>query len=155
MDKLKRAGMDGLRKITQDHRYFGLDRQILKDETLKEITKLMSHLGTCSRAKVGCLIVRDGRIIMTGYNGSPPGEPHCIDVGCQMVDGHCVRTTHAEANAIAFAAKEGISTRGAIIMVYGWVTGGDLGICHACEKLAKAAGILKIEVIPYESSPRK
>jgi dCMP deaminase len=127
----------------------GVSRQVLKQETLHQITKLMSYLGTCNRAKVGCLIVRDGRIISTGYNGSPPGEPHCLEVGCDMVNGHCVRTTHAEANAIAWAAKEGVSTKGATIYVYGWITGGDLGICPACEKLAKSAGIEKTIIIPF------
>lgn len=100
----------------------------------------LSHLGTCRRAKVGALIVRDGRIIATGYNGSPPGQLHCLDVGCDMQDGHCVRTTHAEANAICFAAREGVSTQDADMWVYGW----DGGICHRCYKLALSAGIREV-----------
>lgn len=128
-------------------------RDVLKHETLREMVKAISKLGTCKRSKVGALIVRDGRIITTGYNGSPPGEPHCLDVGCDMVDGHCIRTTHAEANAIAFAARHGISTLGATIYVYGWITGGNLGICHACNKLAKSAGIVETVIVPYEKPP--
>jgi len=125
-------------------------REQLKIEVMHEIVKSLSKLGTCKRAKVGALIVRDGRIISTGYNGSPPGFPHCEDVGCEMVDGHCIRTTHAEANAIAFAARHGIPTDGATIYVYGWITGGDLGICHACDKLARSAGIARTEIVPFE-----
>jgi dCMP deaminase len=124
-----------------------MNRQILKEQVLFEIVKSISKLGTCSRSKVGAIIVRDGRIISTGHNGSPPGEPHCLDVGCTMVAGHCVATTHAESNAIAFAARSGISTLGATIYVTGWITGGDLGICPACEKLAKSAGIVKTVIV--------
>jgi dCMP deaminase len=118
--------------------------QQMKEETLRDITKLLSRLGTCSRAQVGCLIVKNSRIISTGFNGSPPGTPHCTDIGCQMEDGHCIRTTHAEANAIAFAAKDGISTDGATMYVYGW----DGGVCHRCNKLALSAGIKQIIVVP-------
>jgi len=131
-----------------------ISRQQFKEHTLQEITKLVSYQGTCKRAQVGCLIVRDGRILCTGYNGSPPGEPHCTDVGCLMVNGHCVRTTHAEANAIAFCARHGIATEGATIMVYGWITGGDVGICPACDKLAKSAGIVQTVIIPYDDKDK-
>jgi deoxycytidylate deaminase len=125
-------------------------REQLKIEVMCEIVKSISKLGTCKRAKVGALIVRDGRIISTGCNGSPPGFPHCEDVGCEMSNGHCIRTTHAEANAIAFAARHGIATAGAIMYIYGWVTGGDLGICPACNKLALSAGIVRTEIVPIE-----
>lgn len=126
------------------------ERTELKMEVLREIVKAVSKLGTCKRSKVGAVIVRDGRIVSTGYNGSPPGEPHCLDVGCEMIDGHCARCVHAESNAIAFAARHGISTEGATIYVYGWITGGDLGICHACSKLAKSAGIIRTVIVPLE-----
>ena len=111
--------------------------RIERYELIEEITKLVARRGTCLRATVGCVIEKDGRPLSWGYNGSPPGEPHCIDVGCEMVGGHCVRTTHAEINAIAWAAKQGICIDGARMFVYGW----DQGICHACEKAAKSAGI--------------
>jgi dCMP deaminase len=119
--------------------------RIERYELIEEITKLVARRGTCLRAQVGCVIEKDGRILSMGYNGSPPGEKHCSDpgVGCEMVGGHCVRTTHAEANAIAWAAREGISVRGSRLFVYGW----DKGICSACEKLAKSAGIEFIHCI--------
>lgn len=126
------------------------ERTRKKFECLVTQVKAVSQLGTCNRAKVGCLIVKNGRVICTGYNGSPPGEPHCEDVGCDMVDGHCVRTVHAEANAIAFAARHGLAVEGSEIFVYGWITGGDLGICPACHKLAKSAGIARTVIIPIE-----
>lgn len=125
-------------------------REQLKQDVIAEIVKAVSKLGTCKRAKVGAVLTRDGRIISTGYNGSPPGHPHCLDVGCLMEDGHCRRTTHAEANAIAFAARYGISTQGATLYVYGWITGGDVGVCSICAKLAKSAGIVHTVVIPLE-----
>lgn len=86
------------------------------------------------------MIERDGRILSTGYNGSLPGEPHCDDVGCDMVNCHCERTVHAEANAICFAARYGISIVGASLYVSGWHSGS----CHRCTKLAFAAGIKEI-----------
>lgn len=128
-----------------------MTRQELKEETLREIVKLVSHLGTCRRSQVGAIVVRDGRIIMTGYNGSPPGEPHCLDVGCLMVNGHCMRTVHAESNCVARAASEGISLKGGTLYVYGWVTGGDLGICRTCNMLTKSAGIVSTVIVPWET----
>lgn len=55
---------------------------------------------TCPRLHVGAVAVRGNRVLSTGYNGSLPGEPHCDEVGCLMVEGHCIRTIHAEENAI-------------------------------------------------------
>lgn len=65
------------------------------------LAKLVATRSTCPRLAVGVVIVApDKRIISTGYNGAPPGDPHCLDVGCDMVDGHCKRTIHGEINAI-------------------------------------------------------
>jgi dCMP deaminase len=111
-----------------------------RQEMMLEIARVVSMRGTCSRAQVGCVITKDGRILSLGYNGSPPGQPHCIDVGCEMEYGHCIRTIHAEANAIAFAAREGISVSGATLYVVGW----DGGICPRCEKLARSAGLIRV-----------
>lgn len=124
-----------------------MDR-ISRHQFIVESVKLAAKRGTCLRAQVGCLIVKEGRTISTGYNGSLPGEPHCSDpgVGCLMEDGHCVRTTHAEANAIAFAARYGISVEGATLYTYGW----ERGICDTCRKLVTTAGIVKIVEIPLE-----
>ena len=69
------------------------------------------------RLMVGATIVRDKRIIAGGYNGSVSGGVHCIDEGCYVIDGHCVRTVHAEANALLQCAKFGVPTDGADIYV--------------------------------------
>jgi len=90
------------------------------------ITREVAERSTCVRAKVGAVIVRDKNILATGYNGSPAGMPHCTDVGCLIytsetptgeVEENCFRTIHAEINAIAQAAKNGSSIRGADIYI--------------------------------------
>jgi dCMP deaminase len=73
-----------------------------------------------SRHGVGAVIVRDKRRIAAGYNGSPPGAPHCDIVGHMMRDGHCVRTLHAERNAIDQCALDGVSPEGATLYVTAW-----------------------------------
>jgi len=65
-----------------------------------KIAKLVALRSTCSRAQVGAVLVYNNRIVATGYNGSPPGEAHCIDIGCLIHEGHCIRTIHAEMNAL-------------------------------------------------------
>ena len=92
---------------------------------------------TCERAQVGAVIVRDKRILTTGYNGSPRGLPHCSEVGCLMDNGHCVRTLHAEQNAIIQAALHGVITEGAIIYV-------THQPCFNCAKTIINAGISEI-----------
>lgn len=82
-------------------------------EYFMDLADAASRRGTCDRARVGCVLVRFDRVIATGYNGAPPALPHCDDIGHDMVDGHCVRTIHAEDNAIIQAACLGISTDGA------------------------------------------
>lgn len=79
-----------------------------------DIADAVSCRATCDRAHVGCVLVLSDRIIATGYNGSPPGLPHCDDVGHDMEDNHCIRTIHAEENAIVQAALHGVSTKSAI-----------------------------------------
>lgn len=64
------------------------------------IAAVVATRATCPRRRVGAVIVQNNRILSCGYNGSAPGEPHCDDVGCDMVDGHCKRTIHAERNAL-------------------------------------------------------
>ena len=58
-----------------------------------------SQGSTCQRRAVGCVLTLKGHVVATGYNGSVPNEPHCLDSGCYIVNGHCIRTTHAETNA--------------------------------------------------------
>lgn len=82
-----------------------------------DIAKVAATRATCNRKHVGAVIVRDRMVIATGYNGSVRGLPHCDDEGHMMVDGHCVRTVHAEANAILQAARHGVRVGGASIYV--------------------------------------
>jgi dCMP deaminase len=90
------------------------------------ITRQVAERSTCNRAKVGATIVRDKNILATGYNGAPAGLPHCTEVGCLIyesrtpageIEQNCYRTIHAEINAIAQAAKNGASIRGADIYI--------------------------------------
>jgi dCMP deaminase len=92
---------------------------------------------TCPRKSVGAVIVRDKAVLATGYNGSLRGLPHCTDVGCLMVNDHCVRTVHAEANALLQAARNGVRIDGADIYV-------TASPCWDCFKLIANAGIKRI-----------
>ena len=98
---------------------------------------LLSLRSTCKRLSVGALIVRDSRVIAGGYNGSVKGETHCIDEDCLVVDGHCLRTIHAEMNAILQCAKFGVPTDGAEIYTTHFP-------CLSCMKQILQAGIKKI-----------
>lgn len=89
---------------------------------------------TCPRKSVGAVIVRDKTILSTGYNGSVRGAPHCTEVGCLMENDHCIRTVHAEANAIVQAARHGTRLEGAEIYV-------TASPCFNCFKLIANAGI--------------
>lgn len=98
-----------------------------------EIAQVVSKRSTCSRKKVGCILVVDGRIISTGYNGVLPNVNH--DEGLDE-DGNS-KTVHAETNAIAFCAKYGIPTQGAQL----WVT---LSPCDKCAEIIIQAGIKEV-----------
>lgn len=80
-------------------------------------SRVMAMRSTCPRLSVGCVVVRDKRIIASGYNGSIHGDEHCVDVGCKVVDGHCVRVIHAEQNALLQCARFGIPVEGADVYV--------------------------------------
>lgn len=92
---------------------------------------------TCPRKHVGAVIVRDKSILSTGYNGSIRGADHCTDIGCLMEAGHCIRTVHAEANALVQAASHGVRLEGAEIYV-------TASPCFDCFKLIANAGIRTI-----------
>jgi dCMP deaminase len=92
---------------------------------------------TCPRKAVGAVIVRDRAILATGYNGSLRGLEHCTDIGCLMENEHCVRTVHAEANAILQAARHGVGIDGADIYV-------TASPCWNCFKLIANSGIRRI-----------
>jgi len=116
------------------------------DEYFIGMANYVGTRATCDRARSGCVIVRDKRVISTGYVGSPPGLPHCDDVGHDMhtvinEDGtqsqHCIRTAHAEQNAMAQAARFGVALEGATMYC-------KMTLCHVCAKMAVTAGIKRI-----------
>lgn len=98
---------------------------------------LLALRSTCDRLAVGATIIRDNRIIAGGYNGSVSGGVHCVDEGCYVIDGHCVRTIHAEMNAILQCAKFGVATEGAEIYVTHFP-------CLQCCKAIIQSGIKKV-----------
>ncbi|ASG81032.1 ComE operon protein 2 [Lactobacillus pentosus] len=116
------------------------DQRIPWDQYFMMQAVLLSSRSTCERLSVGATIVRDKRIIAGGYNGSVSGDVHCIDEGCYLVDGHCVRTIHAEMNAILQCAKFGAATDGAEIYVTDFP-------CLQCTKMLLQAGITKIHYL--------
>ena len=107
------------------------------DEYFMRIAREVATRATCLRRSVGAVIVRDRRILSTGYNGSPPGQPHCYEVGCLMEDGRCIRTLHAEQNALIQAALHGVSTEGATLY-------GTCRPCHVCARMIVGAGIRRV-----------
>jgi dCMP deaminase len=116
------------------------------DDYFLDIAESVSKRATCDRGRSGCVIVRDKQILVTGYVGSPSGLPHCDDVGHLLKsviheDGsttqHCMRTVHAEQNAICQAAKEGISIKGAILYC-------RMTPCRTCAMLLINCGIKRV-----------
>lgn len=98
---------------------------------------LLALRSTCTRLMVGATIVRDKRIIAGGYNGAISGGEHCIDEGRYVIDNHCVRTIHAEVNALLQCAKFGVATEGAEVYVTHFP-------CLNCRKALIQAGIKKV-----------
>jgi dCMP deaminase len=107
------------------------------DEYFMNIARTVATRSTCPRKYVGAVIVRDRTILSTGYNGSIRGTPHCSEAGHMMVDGHCVRTIHAEVNAIIQAAKNGTAIERASIYV-------TASPCWNCFKAIANSGLLRI-----------
>ncbi len=107
------------------------------DEYFMNIATEVASRATCDRKHVGAVVVRDKSILATGYNGSVRGLGHCDDDGHLMEDGHCVRTVHAEANAIVQAARNGMRIEGASIYV-------TASPCWGCFRLIANAGIVRI-----------
>jgi dCMP deaminase len=89
---------------------------------------------TCDRKKVGAVIVVNRQVVATGYNGSITGMPHCDDAGHDMRSGHCVRTIHAEMNALAQAARRGVAVEGSEIYT-------TTSPCWACFRVLVNAGV--------------
>ncbi|MCJ7793164.1 MAG: cytidine/deoxycytidylate deaminase family protein [Candidatus Marinimicrobia bacterium] len=107
------------------------------DDYFLQISDLVSTRATCQRLHVGALLVKDKKIISTGYCGAPKGIPDCYQVGCLMKGGHCVRTVHAEVNAVIQAAYHGIATQGSTLYA-NWLP------CYDCSKMLINAGVEKI-----------
>jgi dCMP deaminase len=107
------------------------------NEYFLSIADKVAKRSTCERAQVGAVIVKEKRILTTGYNGSPRGLPHCTEAGCLMDNGHCVRTLHAEQNAIIQAALHGVITEGSKIYI-------THQPCFNCAKAIINAGITEI-----------
>ena len=104
------------------------------DEYFIEIVKLISKRASCPRKQVGALIVKNNKIISSGYNGSPKGMEHCSDVGCLIENNHCIRVIHAEANALLQAGKEAEGSKLYCTLLP----------CETCYKLCIQAGIKEI-----------
>jgi dCMP deaminase len=116
------------------------------DEYFLKLIDVVGERATCDRAKSGCVIVKDKRVIATGYVGSPPGLPHCDEVGHDLrkmpdengnIKQHCVRTIHAEQSAIVQAAKFGTSIEGSTLYV-------KMEPCKACAMMIISAGIKRV-----------
>lgn len=107
------------------------------DRYFMDIARQVATRATCDRRHVGAVLVRDRTILATGYNGSMRGAEHCDDVGHLLENGHCVRTVHAEANAIAQAAKHGARIDGATCYV-------NICPCPSCFKLLANSGVARV-----------
>jgi len=126
------------------------------DTYFMNIAKEVASRSTCPRASVGAVISKDNRILSTGYNGAPSGEPHCLEVGCLMINNHCERTIHAETNAVVQAAKYGVNINDSTL--YCWSErhatrdpfegkpGERVSNCIKCTQVMKAAGITRVVV---------
>jgi len=101
-----------------------------------EIAKTVSTRATCLRRSVGAVIERDRRILTTGYNGAPRGVPHCEEYGCDITQ-RCQLAAHAEQNAIAQAAANGVSCEGATLYVM-------CQPCNSCAKMIINSGIKRV-----------
>ncbi|SDX67459.1 ComE operon protein 2 [Salimicrobium album] len=108
--------------------------RIAWDQYFMAQAHLLKSRSTCERLSVGAVIVREKRMIAGGYNGSVTGGVHCTDEGCYVVDGHCIRTIHAEMNALLQCSKFGVATEGAEIYVSHFP-------CVHCTKAIIQAGI--------------
>ena len=116
------------------------------DDYFMEVAHVISKRATCDRGRSGCVIARDRQLLVTGYVGSPVGMAHCDDVGHQMkqvvheegqVTSHCVRTVHAEQNALCQAAKLGVAVDGATLYC-------RMTPCRVCAMLIINCGIKRV-----------
>ncbi|QQG41503.1 MAG: cytidine/deoxycytidylate deaminase family protein [Candidatus Woesebacteria bacterium] len=116
------------------------------DDYFMEIMRSVSKRATCDRGRASAVFVKDKQILVTGYVGSPKGMPHCDEIGHQMkktihedgtITDHCVRTVHAEQNAICQAAKRGVTIDGATVYV-------NMTPCRTCAMLLINCGVKRV-----------
>ncbi|WP_340163339.1 deoxycytidylate deaminase [Bacillus licheniformis] len=108
------------------------------DNYFMGLAEQASKMATCDRLHVGCVLVKDKRVISTGFNGSVSGHPHCDEIGhLYNEERRCIRTVHAEQNAIIDCAKRGVSTKGAAAYV-------THEPCEHCTRALAQAGITKV-----------
>jgi dCMP deaminase len=116
------------------------------DEYFMELANTASKRATCDRGRSGCVVVKDKHLLVTGYVGSPSGLPHCDDVGHLMksithedgsISDHCMRTVHAEQNALTQAAKRGIGLKGSTLYC-------RMTPCRTCTMLIINSGINRV-----------
>lgn len=116
------------------------------DEYFMEVCEAIAKRATCDRGRSGCVIAKDHQLLVTGYVGAPAGLPHCDEVGHQLkkmmhedgtVTTHCVRTVHAEQNAICQAAKLGVAIGGATLYC-------RMTPCRTCAMLIINCGIIRV-----------
>lgn len=119
------------------------------DEYFIKLTEVVGSRGTCDRGRSGSILVKDKRILATGYVGAPVGLPSCDDVGHEMhtvtqedgtVSRHCIRTAHAESNAITNAARVGVAINGATLYC-------QMVPCYTCAKIIVNAGIERVVAV--------
>jgi dCMP deaminase len=110
------------------------------DDYFMAMTRIVATRSSCDRLSVGAILVKQNRIIATGYNGAPSGRPNCLEVGHLLEEGHCVRTIHAEHNAILqVAVLQGSSTEGGTLYA-------TYNPCIHCAKYIVTAGIKRVVV---------
>ncbi|HAI21913.1 MAG TPA: cytidine deaminase [Clostridiales bacterium UBA8153] len=113
------------------------------DEYFMEIVAVVARRSTCLRRQIGAVLVKEKRILATGYNGAPSGLPHCVDTGCareHVPSGErqeLCRALHSEQNALVQAARYGTPVLGATLYV-------TTAPCHVCAKLLVNAGIVRV-----------
>ncbi|MBI5221033.1 MAG: cytidine/deoxycytidylate deaminase family protein [Candidatus Liptonbacteria bacterium] len=118
------------------------------DDYFMAIAKVVAARGTCDRLYSGAILVKNNRIIATGYNGSPPGLPHCQDVGHLMEEGHCVRTVHGEHNVLLQAAIQGGTSTTGSTMYTKYLP------CIHCTKYVIACGVKRIVAAKIYRNPK-
>ena len=116
------------------------------DEYFMEVARTVAKRATCDRGRSGCVIVKDKRILCTGYVGSPIGVDHCDEIGHEMLETynekgeksmHCIRTSHAEQNALAQAARFGTAIDGGTLYC-------KMEPCYTCAKMIINSGIRRV-----------